>query len=52
MDQIQGIESITCKREWIKIFVNLITDDCHYRTICLVKLKRRPSSGTRAVCYP
>ena len=27
-------------------------DDCQYRTICLVKLKRRPSSGTHAVCYP
>ena len=37
----------------IFILLNLITDDCQYRTICLVKLgKRRPSSGIRAVCYP
>ena len=31
--------------------VYFITEDCQYRTVCLVKLKRRPSSGTRAVCY-
>ena len=34
----------------VKIFIVNPFADCQYRTICLVKLERRPSSGTG--CYP